>query len=131
MIAGAAAAGGKKKKGAGMLAALRGEKKPAAKPSGCDPDQFAREVQLYLERAMEQRDTLRAVLAEGVAAPVADAETTESLIAAATSVEPAAEPPTVVMLAPTVVALVMKQPLVVQPETAQPEPVALEPEPWP
>ena len=46
VIAGAAAAGGKKKK-AGMLAALRGEKKSAAKPSGCDPDMFAREVQLY------------------------------------------------------------------------------------
>ena len=69
------------------------------------------------------------MLAEGVATPVADAETTESLIAAATSVEAAAEPPTVIMLAPTVVALVLKQPLAVQPETAQPEPVALEPEP--
>ena len=59
---------------------------------------------------MEQREALRAVLAESVPTPVADAETAESLIAAVTSVEPAVEPPTVVMLAPTVVAVVVKQP---------------------
>ena len=126
VIAGASAASGKKKKPAGMLAALRRTKKPAAKPSGCDPDVFAGEVQLYLERAMEQREALRAVLPENVPTPVVDAETAESLIAAVTSVEPEAEPPTVVMLAPTVVAVVVKQP-----HAAQPEAVQLEPEPEP
>ncbi len=126
VIAGASAASGKKKKPAGMLAALRRTKKPAAKPSGCDPDVFAGEVQLYLERAMEQREALRAVLPENVPTPVVDAETAESLIAAVTSVEPEAEPPTVVMLAPTVVAVVVKQP-----QAAQPEAVQLEPEPEP
>ena len=85
-----------------MLSALRREKKPAAKPSGCDPEVFAREVQLYLERAMEQREALRAVLPESAPVAVADAETAEALVAAVTSVEPAVEPPTVVMLAPTV-----------------------------
>ena len=111
-----------------MLAALRRSKKPAAKPSGCDPDVFAGEVQLYLERAMEQREALRAVLPENVPTPVADAETAESLIAAMTSVEPEAEPPTVVMLAPTVVAVVVKQPQAAQPEAVQLE---REPEPLP
>ena len=75
---------------------------------------------------MEQREALRAVLPENVPTPVVDAETAESLIAAVTSVEPEAEPPTVVMLAPTVVAVVVKQP-----QAAQPEAVQLEPEPEP
>jgi hypothetical protein len=128
VIAGASASGSKKKKPAGMLAKLRGEKKSAAKPSGCDPDVFANEVQLYLGRAIEQREALRAVLPADVPAPVVEAEVADSLTAAAPSVEPAVEPPTVVMLAPTVLAVVVKQPREAQPETILSAP---EPEPLP
>lgn len=42
-----------RKKSQGVLGGLRREKE--TRPSGCDPEVFAREVALYLDRAVEQR----------------------------------------------------------------------------
>lgn len=44
-----------KKRSAGMLGALRREKGGDVDPAGCQPEVFAKEVRIYLERAIEER----------------------------------------------------------------------------
>jgi hypothetical protein len=135
VLAGAQVAGGKKSKGGGVLAALRREKK-TVKPSGCDPEVFAQEVQMYLDRALEQREALRALLPPDTPVTVAP-EAAEALVAATSAqAESGIEPPTIVMLAPTVLAVVVKSQPAAEPgpsaadvETPQhlgPEPVVLD-----
>ena len=55
----------------GLLATLRRKKEPEAAPSGCDPDFFAEEIRVYLERAADKKRE-RAAAAAGAGATPAD-----------------------------------------------------------
>jgi hypothetical protein len=125
VLAGAAKEGKQRK--TGVLASLRRQKAAPAKQSGCDPEVFAREVQLYLERAVEQREILSEALAAAVpAGAVTVAEGADAQAACEAVVEASVEPPAVVMLAPTVVALVVKSAPAVEAEPIiEPDPAPL------
>ena len=55
----------------GLLAKLRRKKEPEVAPSGCDPDLFAEEIRVYLERAADKKRE-RAAAAAGAGVTPAD-----------------------------------------------------------
>jgi hypothetical protein len=83
----------------GLLSAFRRKKDPEAAPSGCDPDLFAEEIRVFLQRAADKKrerlaagpgaapaDTgWRAAQAQRTAAPIVDQDATPEPDAAASS----------------------------------------------
>ena len=83
----------------GLLAAFRRKKEPEAAPSGCDPDLFAEEIRVFLQRAADKKrersaaaagaapsdTTWRAAHSQKAAEPLTSADATPEAEASASS----------------------------------------------
>src|SRR5688500_2311172 len=79
---------GEERASRGLLSAFRRKKEPAQVASGCDPDLFAEEIRVFLQRAAEKKRQLQN--ADFAAPDMRPSAVVNSRAAAAQSEEPAA-----------------------------------------